>query len=315
MSFLTPPGGGAAALALYASPAPAVVYVPLYDISGSTIELVNVTNGNTPTTSYYYDPGGEVTTSNNNQRTPWPFLYHGLEQEYPDTWKLYWEPGGNVYNPDPFQLSLSGPQGLGGGGGAFPRAVRGPGANPQVNLGADIYDMVINSINAFGGVNIGGSEGSNFPLDPYLNPFDWFSGGKPEIAWYITTHKSRGAHDVYCGVQGICDAIVTQQGVQLVGEFKELTQAAEVVGERLEGDPDGPPSAFLQWLFGEQSGIGVGEYAGESIPRGQPPEILRLLKEPKLIEWVRQQAVIHVVQPTQERNPAISFRTINHHPR
>ena len=98
-----------------------MVYVPLYDISGSTIELVNVTNGNTPTTSYYYDPGGEVTTSNNNQRTPWPFMYHGLEQEYPDTWKLYWEPGGNVYNPDPFQLSLSGPQGLGGGG-SSPRA-------------------------------------------------------------------------------------------------------------------------------------------------------------------------------------------------
>ena len=71
---------------------------------------------------------------------------------------------------------------------------------------------MINSINAFGGVNIGGSEGSNFPLDPYLNPFDWFSGSKPEIAWYITTHKSRGAHDVYCGVQGICGAIVTQQG-------------------------------------------------------------------------------------------------------
>ena len=105
VNFLTPPGRGAAALALYASPAPAVVYVPLYDISGSTIELVNVTNGNTPTTSYYYDPGGEVTTSNNNQRTPWPFMYHGLEQEYPDTWKLYWEPGGNVYNPDPLALA------------------------------------------------------------------------------------------------------------------------------------------------------------------------------------------------------------------
>ena len=43
-------------------------------------------------------------------------MYHGLEQEYPDTWKLYWKAGGNVYNPDPFQLSLSGPQGLGGGG-------------------------------------------------------------------------------------------------------------------------------------------------------------------------------------------------------
>jgi len=86
---------------LYGGPAPTEVDVPLYDIFGSTIELVNVTNGNTPETIYTYDPGGEVTTNNNNARSQWPFLYHGLEQEYPDTWKLYWEPGGNVYIPIP----------------------------------------------------------------------------------------------------------------------------------------------------------------------------------------------------------------------
>ncbi len=124
MSFLTPPGGGAPALALYASPAPAVVNVPLYDIFGSTTELVDAASPGSPITNYYYDPGGEVTTSPNNVRTPWPFLFHGLEQEYYDSLKLYWEPNGNVYNPDPFQLSLSGPQGLGGGG-SSPRAFGG----------------------------------------------------------------------------------------------------------------------------------------------------------------------------------------------
>ena len=169
--------------------------MPLYDAFGSTIEIVLLGNPQI-VSNYGYDPYG-VMKVNSGYRSPFPFLFHGLEQEYYDSQKLYWEPNGNVYNPDPFQLSLSGPQGLGGGGGAFPRAVRGPGSNPQVNIGADIYNVVINIINAFGGVNIGGSEGSNFPLDPYLNPFNWFSGGKPEIPWYDITHTSRRRHDIY----------------------------------------------------------------------------------------------------------------------
>ncbi len=209
VSFLTPPGGGAPALALYASPAPVDVNVPLYDIFGSTIELVDVTNGNTPSTTYTYDPGGVVTTPN-NQRTPWPFLYHGLEQEYPDSWKLYWEPGGNVYNPDPFQLSLSGPQGLGGGGGAFPRAVHGPGANPQANLGLDIFDATANAVAIAGGIPICWNDSCGTFFLPGL---DGLFGGdsKPTIPWYDTTHKSRGAHPIY-SVTGIEPDLLPAQG-------------------------------------------------------------------------------------------------------
>jgi hypothetical protein len=78
----------------YTEPGLTGVNVPLYDIFGSTIEVLNP-NG-TPITNYTYDPYGVVSTSPNNTRTPWPFLYHGMEQENLDSRKLYWEPGGNV---------------------------------------------------------------------------------------------------------------------------------------------------------------------------------------------------------------------------
>ena len=212
-SLLTPPGGGLPASDVYINQGQQGIQteVPLYDAFGSTIEIVLLGNPQI-VANYSYDPYG-VMKVNSGYRSPFPFVYHGLEQEYYDSQKLYWEPNGNVYNPDPFQLSPSGPQGLGGGG-AFPRAIRGPGSNPQVNLGADIYDVVINTINAFGGVNFGGSEGSNFPLDPFLNPFDWFSGGKPTIPWYDTTHTSRGAHDIYpvMGIRNIVDQSPSASG-------------------------------------------------------------------------------------------------------
>ena len=52
--------------------------------------------------------------------------------------------------------------------------------------------------------------------------FDPFGGGgPPEIPWYDTTHKSRGAHEVYCRVQGICGAIVTQQGNIILAQSAE----------------------------------------------------------------------------------------------
>jgi len=76
--------------------------------------------------NYTYDPNGNMTISG-GARTPWPFLYHGLEQEYDDTWKLYMEPRGNAYNPAiPGDLSLVGPQGLDAFG-AGPGSIGGPG--------------------------------------------------------------------------------------------------------------------------------------------------------------------------------------------
>src|SRR5262245_28243200 len=113
----SPPGGGQAASVYYTYQGARTPRknVPLYDIAGSTVAMIDVANPNSSIITYKYDPYGMVTTSPNNQRPSWPFLYQGMEQEYLDSWKLYWQGDGSVYNPDPFQLSLDGPQGLGGG--------------------------------------------------------------------------------------------------------------------------------------------------------------------------------------------------------
>ncbi len=186
------------------------VSVPLYDIFGSTIDLIDPSNPSTFETTYTYDPYGVVTTPN-NVRTPWPFLYHGLEQQYPDSWKLDWEPGGNVYNPDPFQLSLSGPQGLGGGGGAAPRSIIFGTQHAAVNwvgisLGvaqniAGVLDPDVISIGSDPPLNIVS------PYDPFNLLAGLFQGGIPTIPWYDTTHTSRGVHDIYpyVGIQNIVD--------------------------------------------------------------------------------------------------------------
>ncbi len=181
--------------------------------------------------NYSYDPYG-VRKVNSGYRSPFPFLFHGLEQEYYDSLKLYWEPNGNVYNPDPFQLSLSGPQGLGGGGGAFPRAVRGPGSNPQANIALDVYDATANVVALTGGIPICWNDSCGTFFLPGL---DGLFGGdsKPTIPWYDTTHKSRGAHDVYCRVQGICGAIVTQKGNIILAQSDGGGEGGEDEGDAI----------------------------------------------------------------------------------
>jgi len=112
-SFLTPSGGGALAGTLTQSGSN--TYVPLNDIEGSTIALVNVSQGGAPiSTSFSYEPTGKPSVSGSS--SSWPFMWHGLEHEVTDPAHLYFEPSGNVYNPDPVHLSLLGPQGLSGGG-------------------------------------------------------------------------------------------------------------------------------------------------------------------------------------------------------
>ncbi len=170
-----------------------------------------------------------ATAAVNYQRSPWPFLYHGLEQEYPDSWKLYWEPGGNVYNPDPFQLSLTGPQGLGGGGGAAPRSIGFGSPHAAVNWVGISLEVAQNIAGVLDPdvISIGSDPPLNIvsPYDPFNLLAGLFQGGIPSIPWFDITHTSRGAHPAYCGVQGICGAIVTQQG--------------NIVLAQSAGDPEG----------------------------------------------------------------------------
>ncbi len=212
-------------------------HVPLYDIFGSTVELVDASNPGTPVSLYKYDPYG-VPTYTSTQRPPWPFLYHGMEQEYPDSWKLYWEPNGNVYNPDPFQLPLSGPQGLGSGG-SGPRGIGGGGGSVG---GGPLFAQ--NSLNqsgaAFTAISVALWDTPSWPVAVALQTFayffpDFFGGGEPEIPSYVQDHTRHGPHAVaYNGIQNIVDQSPSASGGG--------------GGGRPLGKGDAPsPSQYEQW--------------------------------------------------------------------
>jgi hypothetical protein len=215
-AYLTPPGGGAPSSLHLTQPGYSDWQVPLNDIFGSTLAVID-TNLSQVVNSYTYDPNGVMNTpgplGGSSSKGVWGFLYQGLESEYPDAQKLYWEPNGNIYNPDPFQLSPNGPDGIGGGGGGFPRSIGGHLSSQDANLGLDFANVALDTISAMGGIRVWGFGGfdSEFPLNIFT--FGLFGGGSgaPTIPWYNIVHTQRGAHDVYCRESGICDPIVTQQ--------------------------------------------------------------------------------------------------------
>jgi hypothetical protein len=226
-----PPGGGSPALVRYTytnSQQPAI-WVPLNDIFGSTIAGIQVGISGIQA-KYTYDPNGNNLTIS-GARTPWPFLWHGLEQEYDDTWKLYMEPDGNFYNPDPFELSLVGPQGLDAPG-PGPGAIGGPGGSVG---GPPLF--VQNYLNESGSEALvlataldetgwGIVAGAGLQLFAGLFP-DLFGSHHPSIP-YQEQHQR---HPAYCGTLGICDWIVTQRG------YITLAQADEDEDEK-EGEND-----------------------------------------------------------------------------
>jgi len=90
-------------------------WVPLTDINGSTIALVNSALPTSPPgATYIYDPSGNVSVNGSNA-TSWRFQYGGMEHEPTDPANLYFNSSSNVYNPQ-MQTALSqvGAQGLGG---------------------------------------------------------------------------------------------------------------------------------------------------------------------------------------------------------
>ena len=98
------PGGLAGSLTSGGNTA---TWVPLLDLDGSTIALVNATQTQPPAaTTFTYDPSGVSTVT--GLSNSFPFLYQGLEHEVSDPGQLYFEPSGNVYNPQ-IQRELSQP--------------------------------------------------------------------------------------------------------------------------------------------------------------------------------------------------------------
>jgi hypothetical protein len=124
-------------------------YVPLLDKDGTTIALVNTANVNSlPETTFTYDPSGVSTVS--GVANSFPFLFQGLEHEVSDPGQLYFEPSGNVYNPQlQRELSLIGPQGIfappsgfGDGGFSSPSG-HGNSAGGPSNLAGALSDLAV----------------------------------------------------------------------------------------------------------------------------------------------------------------------------
>ena len=219
--------------------------MPMTDISGSTIALVNVSQSGSPVqTNYSYQPYGIMSVTGGTA-TSWPFLWHGLEEETTDPAHLYFEPSGNVYNADPFHLSLAGPQGLGGSGsgpGSIGFSNGGGGTGEVASSGiangaalgvagaatfsasatADTAALSTIEIPVVGEVAIA-AAGIFDILDAIFNPF---GGGAPQIPVYDIIHTERARHPVWCEVLGICDQIVTQGGDGTSGSLI-LAQAVE----------------------------------------------------------------------------------------
>ncbi|MFZ1886960.1 MAG: hypothetical protein WAU33_02935 [Candidatus Binataceae bacterium] len=216
-SFLT--AGGAALAGSYTTAGTTTTWVPLTDINGSTIGLVNSAAPTSPPgATYTYDPSGNVSVNGSNV-TSWPFQYQGMEHEITDPANLYFNPSSNVYNPQ-IQNALSqvGAQGLGGSSGANPD---GPGiSRPSGQSGGLTWQSYRNDLSqsqqVAAGTFVAGSfitlgevpvavplAGIAYAVDFLVNFFeDLFSGpSSPEVPRQLM-HKRHPLYGEILGVQG-----------------------------------------------------------------------------------------------------------------
>jgi len=229
-NFLSLPGGGALAGSFTAN-GTTTTWVPLIDASGSTIALVNAASTQSqPATTYTYDPSGTPTQSG-TQNSFWPFLYHGVEQEFIDA-PYYYTGSGQFYSPqlvrslsEVGQTSSSGP-----GGGPSGTALTLPsgssdGLSPQsvlndsqqaLQVGNDIYQS-FNVLRPFLGKEASDAlAGYALPLaiigggiDFLVNFFeDIFGGGSsPEIPRQLL----HGRHPLYPDLVGAPDGLIPDE--------------------------------------------------------------------------------------------------------
>jgi hypothetical protein len=101
----TPGGGGTP-----------TTWVPLTDLDGSTIALVNAASPDSgPVTSFVYDPSGAATV--NGASDNWPFRYQGMEHLPTDPAQLDFDGSGSAYDPQiQRNLSAVGEMGTSGSG-------------------------------------------------------------------------------------------------------------------------------------------------------------------------------------------------------
>jgi hypothetical protein len=148
-SFTTLPGGTALA-GSFTGLHGTTTSVPLIDLDGTTIGLVDASNVNGgPVTTYTYDPSGTPTLSGTYNE--WSFLYHGMEQEGADPFPYYYYTGnGQFYNSQMVRsLSEAGETGTSGpGSGPAGNAIAAPsggGGVPSAALNVGIAEAGANA--------------------------------------------------------------------------------------------------------------------------------------------------------------------------
>jgi hypothetical protein len=218
-------------------------WVPLIDAAGSTIALVNAAQVNSlpPATTITYDPSGTPTVS--GAPNSFPFLYQGLEHEITDPGNLYFNPSGNVYNPQ-FQRNMSqvGQQGLSGpGNGDF-----GPGRRAGRQGGMSPWQVLNDEAIVFEAPFIftPGSEAihPSIPLSIFESIINFFSGGG-RSASAIPRQMEKHRHDIY-QILEIADDLTTTQASKA---SKAPKASGGAPNKPLQKQSPAPPSACSQY--------------------------------------------------------------------
>jgi hypothetical protein len=205
--------------------------VPLLDLDGSTIGLVNAAQVDSgPVTTYTYDPSGNPTATG----TPndWPFQYKGMEKEFTDPAPYYYSGSGQFYSPQLVRsLSETGQTSSSGtGGGPSPSQLAyGPGSQGNGSFGHWLVNNVLDPSstgNQLGNLpDIGfSSETASYviPLgeiariiEEWVSFFEWLfgGGGAPQIPRQLR----HGRHPLYPDILGVLFGLIpTEASAMLV---------------------------------------------------------------------------------------------------
>jgi hypothetical protein len=191
--------------------------VPLLDLDGSTIGLVNAANVDAgPVTNYTYDPSGNPTAS--GTANDWPFQYQGMEKEFTDPAPYYYNGNGQFYSPQMVRsLSEAGQTSAGGtGGGPAGNAVARPaGSQPSFNtknveVGASIGAVLgLISIGEYGPIGIIPGAILGAEIGSWISFFEDIFGGSSNPP--PPRQLLHGRHPLYPNILGVQDGLIPDE--------------------------------------------------------------------------------------------------------
>jgi len=197
----------------------------------------------------HYPKGRGMPSTSPPSSTSWPFMWQGLEHEVTDPAHLYFESSGNVYNPDPFHLSLTGPQSSDGPGGG-PGSIGGPGGGG----GAGLPLAVQNQLNVAGTEYLvvstvlwdspGWVVAAGLQIFAGLFP-DLFGGsdGPPPIPYQL----KHGRHPIYSQLGISLDLIVSQGRIRSGGGNSSSVSRPAARSDTPRNDPTTGGIVYVQY--------------------------------------------------------------------